>query len=212
LATQQLDRRFRDGTTPRTRYIEQVGHLRAPIFMSSSIGASVIVVTTDGKVLVCQRGENVGSRPGFWGVSADEGFSPSIDGAGRGSPRLYEVARRGMREELFVEDHEYRLALLAFTIDTERHQWDSIFIAYLHDLDERGLVSRLTRGAPDRWERQDHKFITFNPRTIISSLTSTDSPLRWTPVAPVALYLALVHEFGYRRVEQAIGKFARARP
>lgn len=80
LASQHLDRRFRDGTTPRSRYIDPVGHRRAPVFMSLSLGTSVLVITTDNHVLICQRGPDVGSRPLHWG-------SRPTKGSARGSTR-----------------------------------------------------------------------------------------------------------------------------
>ncbi|MET7876356.1 hypothetical protein [Micromonospora profundi] len=203
LASQHLDRRFRDGTTPRSRWIDPVGHRRAPAFMSLSIGTSVLVITTDHRVLICQRGPNVGSRPLHWGVSADEGLSAKLDSPSGLPPRLHATARRGLCEELSLEDHEYRLALLGFTIDTERHQWDSVFVAYAHDLSSEQLDRRLQRSAKDRGlEIESWEFIPFDVRSVLRRLTGGLPARAWTPVAPVALYLALVHEYGRWRVER----------
>jgi len=49
LASQQLDRRFGDGTTPRSRYLEPYkgNPLEVPDFMCSSFGANAAVLTAD---------------------------------------------------------------------------------------------------------------------------------------------------------------------
>ncbi|WP_328416119.1 hypothetical protein OG470_25415 [Micromonospora sp. NBC_00389] len=203
LASQHLDRRFRDGTTPRSRYIDPVGHRRAPVFMSLSLGTSVLVITTDNHVLICQRGPDVGSRPLHWGVSADEGLSARLDSPSGLPPRIHAAARRGLCEELSLEDHEYRLALLGFTIDTERHQWDSVFVAYAHDLSSEQLDRRLQRSGKDRGlEIESWEFAPFTVRSVLQRLHGGWPTRAWTPVAPVALYLALVHEYGRWRVER----------
>ncbi|MCP2329631.1 hypothetical protein HDA40_008138 [Hamadaea flava] len=213
LATQDLDRRFPDGSTLRSRYIDPVGPRAAPVFMSLSLGTSVVVVTKDDRILMCQRGESAGSRPLFWGVSADEGLSVSLDGAGQHAPRLYNVARRGMIEELSVEDHEYRLTLLAFTIDTLQHQWDSVFIAYLHELDSHDLAERLDRGAKDHSEINAYEFVPFRVDAVLSALSSSPNgtPRNWTPIAGVAFYLALIHDQGRASIERQGRRFAKQR-
>ncbi|GGO27344.1 hypothetical protein GCM10011576_51950 [Micromonospora parathelypteridis] len=203
LASQNLDRRFRDGTTPRTRYIDPVGHRRAPAFMSLSLGTSILVITTDNRVLICQRSPRVGSRPLHWGVSADEGLSARLDSPSGLPPRLHAAARRGLGEELALEDHEYRLALLGITIDTERHQWDSVFVAYAHDLTSEQLERRMKRGTKDgSLEIASWEFVSFDVRSVLQRLHAGQPERKWTPVAPVALYLALVHEYGRWRVER----------
>ncbi|WP_345136983.1 hypothetical protein [Dactylosporangium darangshiense] len=210
LATQHLDRRFRDGSTPRSRYIDPVGHRRAPAFMSLSLGTSVLVITTDNRVLVCQRGSDVGSRPLHWGVSADEGLSGALDSPSGLPPRLHAAARRGLGEELSLEDHEYQLYLLGVTIDTERHQWDSVFVAYADDLSSSDLDQRLRRGAKDSTlEIASWEFIPFDTKSILERLHANRSGQWWTPIAPVALYLALVHEYGRWRVERSGRQYAK---
>jgi hypothetical protein len=143
-------------------------------------------------------------------VSADEGLSAKLDSPGGLPPRIHAAARRGLQEELGLEDHEYRLALLGFTIDTERHQWDSVFVAYLHDLTSRDFDARLRRGTKDgRYEFRDREFIPFDTESVLKRLRPGPATRPWTPIAPVAFYLALVHEYGRWRVERAARRFSR---
>jgi len=211
-ATQYLDRRFRDGTTPRSKYIDSVGHRAAPAFMSLSLGTSVVLVTTDDKVLLCQRTATVGSRPLHWGVSADEGTHPVHDCPGGAPPRMYDVARRGVREELSLEPEEYRLEMLAVTIDTERHQWDTVFVGYTHELSAENLESRIRRGAKDKdIEIADLEFIDFEVSPVLAWLSSCGPSRLSTPILLVALYLALVRRHGRYYVERAGRRFSKGR-
>lgn len=206
LTSQQLDRRFADGTTPRRRYIEPIGPQSAPAFMSCSLGTSVLVITADNYVLLRCRSREVGSRPGFWGVSADEGLSRRLDGRRDTAPRLHEVARRGLREELALDEDEYQLALLAFTIDVDRQQWDSIFVAYARAATRSDLRARITRGIPDGWEYADSEFVPFEIDDLLSYLSRQDRRDRLTPVLPAAVILALKYEYGRTAVERAVRK------
>lgn len=117
LATQQLDHQLPDGTTVRAKYLDPFRPTQTPDFMCSSFGSYVVVVTADGLAVATRRSEYVGAFPGYWDVSANEALSRSLDSHGRTPPSLYEVARRGLLEELGPDRTEYRLELLAFCID-----------------------------------------------------------------------------------------------
>jgi hypothetical protein len=125
LASQQLDRPFKDGSTPRTRYLKphEDSPVNVPAFMSSSFGTNAAVLTSDGYFIFSRRSLLVGSRPGVWSSSANEALSRTLDDQGRSAPNLYDVMRRGILEELGVRGAEYSLELLAITLDTELHQW-----------------------------------------------------------------------------------------
>lgn len=209
LASQQLDRRFGDGSTPRSRYVEPFDLDAVPAFMSSAFGTNVAVVTADGRLLVSRRSKNVGSLPGLWSSSANEALSRSIDSKGRQVPNLYEVARRGVREELAIEPNEYRLDMLAFCVDTERNQWGGLYIARLHNLSQIALEERWGRGVADRWEHVEHRFVPFNATSVISFILDPNRINKWTPAGPTLYFLALVNEFGRARVERAIADISR---
>jgi hypothetical protein len=209
LATQQLDRRFADGTTPRSRYVEGVPPERVPSFMAGSFGTNVAVVTSDRQVVFCRRSANVGSNPDLWSSSANEAISRSIDSSGRISPNVYNVARRGLKEELAIEPGEYHIRLLAFAIDTNLHQWGALFVAEMHDVTAAALSDRWSRGIADRFEHVEKTFVPFNPEAVLSFILAPDRRNCWTAVGPPLFYLALINVFGRSTVERGLGKVVR---
>ncbi|MFJ5777060.1 hypothetical protein [Streptomyces sp. NPDC093094] len=209
LAAQQLDRRLPDGTTPRERYLDPERPLVSPDFLQCSFGTNVAVVTADHLLVVSHRADAVRSGAGLWGSSVNEGLSRHIDSAGRSAPDLHEVARRGMREELSLEPHEYGLDMLAFVLDVERRQWSAHFVARLTDLTGDALRSRVSRGVADRWEHDGVEFVPFRPADVVGHLLRPDRIHRWAPVTPALFHLALVHTHGRGTVERATARAVR---
>jgi hypothetical protein len=194
-ATQQLDRPMKDGTTLRTRYLGN-GPEAAPAFMNCSFGTNVAVVSKDHKLVIAKRSLALGSRPGVWNSSANEALSRSLDSDGRTPPNIYNVARRGIDEELAIGSEEYRLELLAITIDTELQQWGAAFVAYAHDLTGQEILDRRTRGTPDKWENEKIEIIDFTVNGVVRCLMSPERRDNWSPMAPPLYYLALVNFYG----------------
>ncbi|MFK0252189.1 hypothetical protein [Streptomyces sp. NPDC090445] len=203
LAAQQLDRRLPDGTTPRGRYLDPGDPLTAPAFLQCSFGVNVAVVTADHLLAVTRRADSVRTGTGLWNSSVNEGLSRHLDSAGRNAPDLHEVARRGMREELSLEPHEYTLSLLAFVLDVERRQWSAHFHARLGELTGAGLQERMSRGVADRWEHQSVDLVPFRPADVVGYMLRPDRIHHWTSTAPALFHLALVHAYGRGPVERA---------
>ena len=166
-ASQQLDRVMRDGTTLRKRHLEGNDVLSVPPFMSSSFGINVAVATADGLILFSKRSGRVGTGQHMWNSSANEALSRSLDSQGRSAPDLYDVARRGLEEELALNRSEYRLEMLGVSIDRERHQWGCLFLALLKDLRGDAWLERLSRGAPDRFEHEGHELARFTVPDVV---------------------------------------------
>ncbi|MER6319987.1 hypothetical protein ABT237_40515 [Streptomyces sp. NPDC001581] len=203
LAAQQLDRRFADGGTPRTRYLDPEQPLAAPAFLQCSFGVNIAVVTADHLLVVSHRSERVRTAPGVWNSSVNEGLSRRIDSSGRGAPDLHAAARRGMREELALEPHEFTLSLLAFVLDVDKRAWSAHYYARLNDLTGEQLRTRMSRGVPDRWEHQAVEYVPFRSAEVTRYLLRPDRIHRWAPVAPALFHLALVHVHGRASVERA---------
>jgi|GEM_PF-1986174 len=200
LAAQQLEREFADGTTPRSRYLDPNDPLDVPAFMSSSFGTNIAVVTADNKIIFSRRGRAVGSHPGFWNSSANEALSRDIDSQARNAPNIYDVARRGVREELALEKSEYDLAMLGLTVD-RRNQWGALFIAELHTLTGDEFRARRSRGVADKFEHAEHQLIPFNPQDVVSFIYDRERRNLWAPTAPALFYLSLVNRYGRTIVE-----------
>ncbi|MCX5378640.1 hypothetical protein [Streptomyces sp. NBC_00091] len=209
LAAQQLDRRLPDGSTPRARHLDPDRPLTAPAFLQCSFGLNVAVVTSDHLLVVSQRSDRVRMAPGLWNSSVNEGLSRHIDSAGRNAPDLHAAARRGMREELSLEPHEYSLSLLGFVLDVDKRHWGAHFYARLNDLTGDQLQARMSRGVPDRWEHQSIEYVPFRTAEVIRYLLRPDRIHRWAPLAPALFHLALVHVHGRGSVERAAAQAVR---
>jgi hypothetical protein len=209
LATQQLDRELPDGHTLRTKYLDPYPPTRPPDFMSASFGTYVAVITADDMVVFAKRSTDVGAFPGRWDASTNEALSRSIDSHGRTPPNLYDVARRGLHEELGLGQSEYRLELLAFNIDRSTNQWGSMFAAFLQDLTSTDVADRRTRGVADKWEHDQIDFVRFTIDDVIGYLLRSDRRHCWTPVAPALYYLTLARRYGRSKVERQAARTIR---
>jgi hypothetical protein len=209
LAAQQLDRRLPGGSTPRSTYLDPDQPLNAPAFLQCSFGVNVAVVTADDMLVVTRRSDRVRTGAGVWNSSVNEGLSRHIDSSGRSAPDLHAVARRGMREELAIEPHEYSLELLAFVLDVDKRQWSAHFFARLKELRSEGLRSRISRGVADRWEHQTIDYVPFRPATVVRYMLRDARVHRWAPVAPALFHLALVHAFSRSLVERVEAQVVR---
>ncbi|MFB7941514.1 hypothetical protein ACWENA_09200 [Streptomyces sp. NPDC004779] len=204
LAAQQLDRRLPDGSTPRRRWLDPDAPLTAPAFLQCSFAANVAVVTADDLLVISRRGDRVRMAPGLWNSSVNEGLARNLDASGsRHAPDLHALARRGMREELSLEPHEYRLELLAFVLDVEHRMWSAHFYARLTDMTGEQLRARTSRGVADRWEHSAMEYVPFRTADVARHLLSPERRHRWAPLAPALFHLALVHVHGRASVERA---------
>jgi hypothetical protein len=155
-------------------------------------------------LVVQQRAANVGSQPGTWSSSANEALSAKLDSRGRTAPDLYEVMRRGVTEELSIAPGEYHSELLGFTLDPQRQQWGAVFVAFLHDLIGEDLVTRRSKGVPDKWEHQRIEFVRFEIEPVVRYLLRPDRIDAWSSIGPPLFHLALIRKYGRSAVERRI--------
>ncbi|EFC85931.1 hypothetical protein FrEUN1fDRAFT_0908 [Parafrankia sp. EUN1f] len=202
LAAQQLDREFRDGSTPRSRYLDPEDPQNAPDFMCCSFGVNVAVVSADNKAIFARRSAQVGSGALLWNSSVNEAISRSLDSQGRKPPNLFDVARRGISEELAIHSNEYGLELLAISIDVNKQQWGALFLASLNRLSAHEVVERRSRGVPDKWENTALDYEEFQIDPVIKYLLRPDRINDWATSAAPLFYLSLVRRFGRASVEQ----------
>jgi hypothetical protein len=211
LATQELDRPFKDGSTPRTRYLDpcRKNPLDVPAFMSSSFGTNAAVLTADGYFIFARRSGEVGTRPNLWSVSANEALSRTLDNRGRSAPNLYDVMRRGISEELAIQDDEYSLELLNIHIDVKFNMWGGTWIAVLRDLTGDEVLARRTRGAPDKWEHHELRLVEADPEIMLEFMLAMTSERKMVLGTSSVFYFALVRRFGRQTVERALKKVLR---
>jgi hypothetical protein len=203
LASQRLDRRFHDGSTLRSRYLDSTEPRDIPTFMRSAFGLYVAVVTTDGWLIVSRRARQLGVGAGQWCSTACEGLSrdkDSIDGA---PPDLFQAAQRGVDEELGLKPDEYDLRMLALHVVMSNSHWGALFLARLSTMSRRDFSDHISRGIADGWEHPELDYVEFEPQPVLRYLLREDRRDDWAPAAPVLFYLSLVNAFGRRRTDQA---------
>jgi hypothetical protein len=174
--------------------------------MCSSFGTNIAMITADGKFIFARRSDLVSSRPGVWSTSANEGLSRSLDSQGRSAPNLYDVMRRGVREELGIEPHEYGMEMLGFTIDLELHQWGGSWIGVLNELTGEQVLERRSRGVADKYENRELRLVDCSPEETLNFMLDQGLHGTMNPNTVPFFYLALVRFHGRRPVERALEK------
>ena len=205
--TQQLDRQFADGTTPRSRYLKDPDNV--PDFIRCSFGTNVAMVTSDNVLIVQRRSAAVGTYPRTWSSSANEGMSRTLDSHGRTCPNLYDVMRRGIAEELSIDRSEYHLELLAFVEEIETWMPGCLFLATLNELTVAEWQARASRGVADAFEHDRWDFVRFEIEPVVRYLLRKDRIGEWSPVGPPLYYTALVRRYGRAVVERVTAKVLR---
>ncbi len=209
LTTQQLDRPFPDGNTPRSRYLDGRPISELPDFMANSLGAHVALITADDFLVFSRRGPDVAVQPSMWSSSMGEGLDRNLDSEGTGPPNLYSVAERGLREEMGLERGQYHLDLLAVGLARPVHQWVGLFTAHLTDLTWAELAEGRARGVQDPWEHRTHEAVRFYPDRVLEFILDEKRRDKWTPMSPPLYYYALVKDFGRIRVERELRRLTR---
>lgn len=185
--------------TLRQKYLDN-HDLSQPIgFLANGFGVAMVIFTSDQKLLLYRRHETTGVRSGQIDASVVEGVHPTLDRSitHRG-PDLYHTAIRGAEEELGIELVQDQITFLGFGVDLEYYQWNMLGVARASETSAR-ILERYRRGTSGRWESRKVEIIDSNPRVVFSYLKQ--EKLWSTGIA--AIYWALVHEYGRKKVEQA---------
>ena len=147
--------------------------------MCSSFGTNAAVLTADNFFIFAKRSAQVGSRPNVWSSSANEALSRDLDNRGRSVPNLYDVMRRGIKEELAIDEEEYKLEMLIVQIEMETHQWGASWLAKLHDLTGEDVIARRRRGVADKWEHSELNSSTRSRSPFLNSYRKRYLQAKW---------------------------------
>lgn len=186
--------------TLRQKYL-QTQDLTQPIpFLANGFGIVLVIITSDQKLILSYRQDGTGSRASELDVSVVEGVHPVLDRSNKyRGPDLYRTAIRGAQEELGIALVQDEITFLGFGVDTEYYQWNILGVARLSDTAEHLLESR-TRGIGGKWETKKIEVIDSDPRVVLNRVKREKI---WA-TGLVAIYWALVHEYGRARINAAI--------
>jgi hypothetical protein len=192
----------------REKYLQGVDW-RSPVrYFSNSFGISLVVITSDHYTILTQRGQNQGSRPSHYSISVSEGLSRPLDQSTHGqAPDVYRCAIRGLAEELGLKEYDdfipSNIILLSFGVDTQYAQWGLRGIVKVKKR-AQDIMDYWNAGVKDKMENTNLFPLKFELETLVPFIFSHES---WAPAGLVCLYHAIVHEFGRKKVHEAIERF-----
>lgn len=186
--------------TLRQKYL-QGRDLAQPIpFLANGFGIVLVILTKDRKLIFARRHQNTGMRPGEFDVSVVEGTHPVLDRlTTQRGPDIYRTVIRGALEELGIELIQSDITFLGFGVDVEYYQWALLGVACIEQTVEQALELR-RRGISGKWENETFEVVDSDPIRVFNYVRNRKI---WS-AALVAVYWALVHEYGRRRVDIAV--------
>ena len=199
-----MDAQLPNGETLRERYLRPMPTDPIP-FLAVGLGVAMVALTSDKKIILSRRSKASGVRAGELDISFVEGMHPELDRIGSGSgPDIFKTAVRGAKEELGADVGTGDVKFLGFGVDTEYYQWNLLGLINI-PLSAKDLLDRRTRGSGGKWETRDFLVLDSRPENLWTALRSEKL---WA-TGWVAIYLALVHEFGRSLVEREASQVLR---
>src|SRR5205823_5648271 len=138
--------------TLRERYAADVDLRVAPVpELATHWGVGLCVITADGWLLLSERG-NTAVDPHVYFPAVAEGAARDMDSSSTGGPDHFNIARRGMLEELGVDLAQEELTWLSFGANSYLCEYGLLArVDTSHTL--REIESRRSMGAAkDSWE------------------------------------------------------------
>jgi hypothetical protein len=172
---------------------------------SCSMGVDITVISSDGYVLLTQRGQNQSVHQNMFHCSVSEAVSPSFDRSTTGqAPDLYRCACRGLAEELgFQEPVDFSssdILFLSFSVDTHYALYGLRGMVKANKGAEE-ILRNWDAGVKDKMENKKIFAVPFTPEEVCSFVFSHEP---FSPGGLICLYHALVHEFGREQVNSVI--------
>lgn len=202
-------RRCLDDPAFRQKYVPDAEHdWSVPVAgMSMSMGVDLMVVSLDGYVFLTQRGTHQSVHQGMYHASVSEAVSPAFDrGTTNQAPDLYRCACRGLAEELGLQEHidfsQSDIQFLSFSVDTHYALYGLRGMVRVNKRAE-DILRHWNAGVKDKIENQKMMAVPFTPEDVCAFVFSHEP---WAG-GLVSIYHALVHEYGWQRVETAISSY-----
>jgi hypothetical protein len=193
-------------TTLRESYAASVDLRRHAVpELATHWGVGLSIVTQDRYLLLSERG-NTAVDPDVFFPSVAEGASRAKDSDATGAPDHFNIAKRGLAEEVGIPLAPTELTWLSFGANSYLCEF-----ALIGRIDTRFTLEEILRrrsvGTPkDKWETKRLHAVEIAPGDIVAFLSSPER--RFSPFALIAVVHTLIREFGFAATEAA---FAGAR-
>lgn len=192
--------------TLRERYAADVDLRIQPVAqLATHWGVGLSVITSDGRLLVSERGSTA-VDPHVYFPAVAEGATQPMDAATNGAPDNFKTAARGVQEELGVPLSPDELTWLSFGANSYLCEYGLIGrvdSSYSYDDIER---RRALGAARDSWETRRLHGVELDPKAAAAFCSHPER--RFSAFALITIAHTLMHEFGVERTEHA---FAHAR-
>lgn len=126
----ELLTKYSEEFLPLLEFTRKTPDARQPAPATCSIGVRVLLETTDRRLVVAHRSNDVKLNPDVWSVSANEGVRQALLRPGRDCKDLMLLAViRALHHELRVEEQECQRPVLLSVYRNAFNQWGAGFIA-----------------------------------------------------------------------------------
>ena len=190
------------------KYLDDNDWYTPVVGMSMSMGIDMAVISSDGYIILTQRGQNQSVHQGMFNCSVSEAVSPLLDRSTTNqAPDLYRCAARGFAEELGLQEAtDFPLSdvlFLSFTVDTHYALYGLRGLVKVNKSSSE-ILKRWQAGVKDKRENSKIFAVPFTPQDVCSFVFSHEP---FTPGGLVCVYHAMVHEFGREEVNKVIASY-----
>jgi hypothetical protein len=174
-----------------------------------TISAVVLsVLSSDGYIILTQRGSNLAVRPGVFHASVGEGLSRPLDKSTTSqAPDFYRCACRGLSEELGMQENidfvSSDIHFLSLGLDTHYITCGLRGMVKVQKSASE-IMKNWRAGVKDKMENKHLFAIPFTPQDVCDFVFSHEP---WAPGGLICLYHTLVHEFGRTEVDRIIASY-----
>jgi DNA-binding Xre family transcriptional regulator len=201
-------RKCLDNPQFRAKYLDDHDWYTPVVGMSMSMGIDMAIISSDGYIILTQRGQNQSVHQGMFNCSVSEAVSPLLDRSTTNqAPDLYRCAARGFAEELGLQEAiDFSLSdvlFLSFTVDTHYALYGLRGLVKVNKSSSE-ILQRWQAGVKDKRENSKIFAIPFTPQDVCSFVFSHEP---FTPGGLVCVYHIMVHEFGREEVNKVIASY-----
>jgi len=165
--------------------------------LSNDFHTGITIITKDNKLILTKRSSILAVEPNLWAQSVGEGMVRGMDEDEGGKPNPFLTVIRGTEEELGLEIQKEDIRFLFIGACLKYAQPDIIGIAYTNKNSE-DIVNRWLAAKPRSiWESRPVP-IDFEPKVLASHLLHQP----WAPIGQMSIVAALIHEYGFDKVEK----------
>ena len=183
-----VDKLVRDPLFRQTHFAESI-EAKKPKYCLG-FGICLTLITSDNKLIVPRRSENVSVWKNKLTISANEALSRKLDRNENGQPDVYFAAKRAAKEELGIDVDLDAIRFYGLGFETISLQW-ALFATAKIDLSVKEVEESFLITAKDRFEHSELLFVEFTSKSIIKFIKDRGDEM--VPSAKAQFILSLIN-------------------